>query len=214
MVAKKKNSSVNKEIAESNEILQEQLQEAQSEIVRLSDEVADKNEQMLRALAELENFRKRSAREREEQNRYGCAALAREILPIADNLSRALLQIPQSSQESDDSNANKDGEPTQADSKNPMSNFVTGVQMTEKMLYDALNQQNIVRYTSYGEIFDAHWHEVMAQIADTGRPAGEIVQVFQYGYRLHDRVLQPARVGVADGKDYIAEGPQELKETE
>ncbi|MEM7070796.1 MAG: nucleotide exchange factor GrpE [Pseudomonadota bacterium] len=201
MAGKKKTKSTDKPDPKILEKMQEQIQQYEAEIQNLKEESNQSRDQALRALAELENFRKRAERERQEQSRYGATALAREIIPVADNLTRALAQPPITQDQATQNGMDQ----TMVEN---VLNFIQGIQMTEKMLQEAFQRQSIIRYDSYGEIFNPNWHEVMTKISDTERPAGEIVQVFQYGYRLHDRVLQAARVAVADGNDVPAQPSQ------
>ncbi|MEM7072917.1 MAG: nucleotide exchange factor GrpE [Pseudomonadota bacterium] len=168
--------------------------EAEGEIAGLEAKCAEleaalqtSRDQTMRALAELENIRKRSARERQEMARYAAAPLAKSIFPIADTLLRALEQAQMPSQ--------------QSEAEDRFTQFIEGVQMTHEMLLAAFKSQQIESYTNLGQPFDANRHEVMAQQGGSGKPAGEIINVLQPGYMMHERVLQPARVIVADGKD-------------
>ena len=143
---------------------------------------------MLRALAEAENTRRRSQRDREDTARYAAAPLARDIVPVADNLGRALAAVPAEALAKDEA----------------LKNLVDGIAATERQLLAALEQHNIKRIDPLGEKFDSNRHQAMFEIPGTGKPAGTVVQVLQAGYMLHDRLLRPALVGLAK-----AESPRE-----
>ncbi len=155
-----------------------------SELEQARAEAAQLKDQLLRALAEAENTRRRSQREREDYARYATSPLAKEILPVADNLARALAAVPAEALEKDEA----------------LRNLVEGIAATERQLQTALERHNIVRIDAEGEKFDSNWHQAMFEVPNSGKPAGTVVQVLQPGYRLHDRLLRPALVGVAKGE--------------
>ncbi len=152
-------------------------------LAKLEAEAADLRDQLLRALAEAENQRRRSQREREDAVRYAAAPLARDLLAVADNLSRALESVP------DEADASGDA----------LKTLLEGVRLTEKELQSAFERHSIVKLDPLGERLDPHRHEAMYEVPDPNQPAGTIAQVIQPGYMLHDRLLRPARVGVAKG---------------
>ena len=152
-------------------------------IERLEAEVAELRDQLLRALAETENQRRRSQREREEAVRYAAAPMLRELLPVADNLQRALESVPPEAAERDDT----------------LKTLLEGVQLTQRELQAVFERHGIVRLNPMGERLNPHHHEAMFEVPDPNRPSGTIVQVVEPGYLLHDRLLRPARVGVAKG---------------
>lgn len=149
----------------------------------LRQEVAELKDQLLRALAETENVRNRAKREREETLRYAAAPLAKDLLPVADNLHRAIESVPAEAAES--------GEGLQG--------LLVGVEMTEKALLDTLAKHGIARVDPLGEKLDPHRHEAMMEVQDPSKPSGTVAQVFEIGYVLHERLLRPARVAVAKG---------------
>ena len=151
-----------------------ELEAAKAEIAQLKD-------QTLRALAEIENTRKRAQRDREEAQRYGVSHFAREILSVADNLERALAAIPAEALESDP----------------VLKTLFEGVQATERQLESTLTKQHIRKVTPVGEKFDSNLHQAMFEIPTNEHPQGHIVQVLQAGYVIHDRLLRPAMVAVA-----------------
>ena len=154
------------------------------------DNEAEDNEQaqiealkdkLLRALAETENVRKRADREREEVAKYGITSLARDIVGIADNLRRALESVPAESKESDAL----------------IKSLREGVALTQQEFEAVLARHGIERIEPLGEVFDHNFHQAMFEIEDKEHSAGTVVQVLQEGYRIHDRLLRPAMVGVA-----------------
>jgi molecular chaperone GrpE len=153
------------------------------ELFRLQDEVAKLKDQLLRALAETENTRNRARREREDLQKYAAAPLAKDLLAVADNLRRAIENVP--------------GELVEGDER--VRNLVTGIEMTEKTLLAALAKHHVTPIDPAGEKLDPHRHEAMFEIPDESQPNGTVVQVFEIGYALHDRLLRPARVAVAKG---------------
>ncbi len=152
-----------------------------AELEKARAEAAALKDQLLRALAEAENTRRRAQREREESARYAAAPLARDVLPVADNLARALAAVPAEALAKDEA----------------LKNLVEGIAATERQLQSALERHNIKMVDALGEKFDSHRHQAMYEMPAEGKPAGTIVQVLQKGYMLHDRLLRPALVGVA-----------------
>jgi len=149
----------------------------------LEGEVASLKDQLLRAIAETENVRRRSQREREDSVKYAAAPIIRDLLGVADNLQRALESVPEEL----------------AAENEVVSNLRLGVQMTQKELMSAFERHQIRIINPLGEKLDPHFHEAMFEIEDPEQPAGTVVQVIQAGYRLHDRLIRPARVGISKG---------------
>jgi molecular chaperone GrpE len=154
-----------------------------AELEKARAEAASLKDQLLRALAETENTRRRVQREREDSARYAVAPLAKEILPVADNLARALAAVPKEALAQDEA----------------LRNLVEGIAATERQLQSALERNNIKLIDPMGEKFDSHHHQAMFEVPSPGKPGGTVVQVLQPGYVLHDRLLRPALVGVAKG---------------
>ncbi len=159
------------------------MPEPEDPIATLEAQAADLKDQLLRALAETENLRQRSRREREDGVRYAPGPLAKDMIEVADNLNRALEAVPAEAVEADEH----------------LKNLITGVQMTEKSLQSVFERHNIRRIDPLGERLDPHAHEAIFEVPDLSQPAGTIVQVVRAGYRLHDRLLRAAQVGVAKG---------------
>ena len=149
-------------------------------LAALEAENASLKDQLLRAMAETENLRRRAEREKEDTSKYAVATLARDILSVADNLRRALDSLP------------IDQAPNDA-----VRNLLTGVEATERELLAIFERRGIKRIEPVGERFDPNFHQAMFEVPNTGQAAGTVVQVLQPGYIIHDRLLRPALVGVA-----------------
>lgn len=137
-------------------------------------------EKWLRAEAELENYRKRVRREAEEARRYEALALARDLLPALDNLHRAVAAARAAE--------NAGG-----------SDLVQGVEMVAGQIEDVLARHSVRRIEAVGEPFDPSVHEAIQQVPSTEHPAMTVVEEIERGYRLHDRVVRPAKVIVSAG---------------
>jgi molecular chaperone GrpE len=140
------------------------------------DEMRDK---FMRVLAEAENSRKRAERDRKEAEMYGSTRLARDLLPVFDNLTRALKSIPE-------------------DSRTASAALVEGVELTLRELTNVMTKHGVTPITpAIGDVFDPQLHQAMFEAALPGSKAGEIIQVMTEGFLLHDRLLRPAQVGVS-----------------
>jgi molecular chaperone GrpE len=147
-------------------------------------EAAQMKDQLLRALAETENVRRRAARDREDASKYAISDFARELVGVADNLRRAIEAIPAEALAADEA----------------LKNLAAGVELTERQLLGAFEKFKLRRVDALGERFDSNLHQAMFEVPGTGQPAGTVVQVLQPGYVLHDRLIRPAMVGVAKGE--------------
>ena len=155
--------------------------------------LSELNERLLRAVAETENIRKRSQRELQEANKYAVTGFARDLISVVENLHRAATSIPAEAQ----------------DTSPELKNIAQGVEMTLQETYSVFERHHIKRIDPKGEMFDHNIHQAVVQIDSDDEPAGKILQVMQAGYTIHDRLLQPAMVGVAKasagGTDAAAE---------
>ncbi|MEX0921448.1 MAG: nucleotide exchange factor GrpE [Rhodovibrionaceae bacterium] len=151
-------------------------------IAVLRDEVSNLKDQLLRALAELENTRRRAQKDKQDAARYAPAPLARDLLAVSDNLSRALDSVP---------------EDLASDAR--VKNLIDGLEMTRRELQGVFEKHDIARIEPLGEKLDPHRHEAMFEVEDPSQAPGTVIQVIEPGYVLHDRLLRPARVGVAKG---------------
>lgn len=148
----------------------------------LETSLAQSNDQLLRTVAEMENLRKRSQREREDATKYAVSGFARDLLEVADNFRRALEAIPAD---------------LRSDEK--IKPLVEGIEATERALLKAFEKNGIRKMEPLDQVFDPNFHEVMFEAPVPGKPGGTIVQVIEVGYMLNDRLLRPARVGIAKG---------------
>ena len=140
------------------------------------DEFRDK---FMRALADAENSRKRSERDRREAEQYGGSRLARDLLPVFDNMKRAVDSIPEDARETN-------------------AAVIEGVELTMRELLNVFKKHGIVPIMpEVGDRFDPQQHEAMFEAPLPGTRAGDIIQVSAHGFMLHDRLLRPAQVGVS-----------------
>ncbi len=147
----------------------------------LQEQLNQAKDQMMRAIAEAENTRKRAQKDREEASKFAISGFARDLLDVADNLRRALSAVPDDLLET---------EPR-------LKNLVDGIEATERELLRSLEKNGVEKLEPTDEPFDPNFHEVMFEMPDSGKPAGTITQVIEIGYILHDRLLRPARVAIA-----------------
>jgi molecular chaperone GrpE len=156
--------------------------EPSSREAELAAELATTKERLLRALAETENLRRRSARELEEAHKYAITSFARELLEVADNLSRALDSIP----------------PRAREQSELVRSLADGVALTEKSLLASFERHQIAKVVpELGSKFDHNRQQAMVEIETADHPPGTVAQVMQPGYVIADRLLRPALVGVA-----------------
>lgn len=156
---------------------------AEGDAAALTAELAETKDRLLRALAEVENVRRRAQRDREESSRYAIANFAREMVTVADNLRRALESVT----------------PEARAASPAVENLVVGVQMTENAMLAAFEGVGIKPIEAVGKPFDHNYHEALFEVPDPSQPAGTVVQEVERGYVLRDRLLRPAKVGVAKG---------------
>jgi molecular chaperone GrpE len=149
-----------------------------AELAEKTRELAELNDTYLRALAESENVRKRARQQREETVRLQRENLIREILPIVDNLERALA-------------AARGGGDSRA--------IVDGVEMVLRSLLDFLKAQGVSQLSAVGQPFDPNRHEAVDQVESAEHPPNTVVSEFHRGYLIGERTLRPARVSVAKG---------------
>jgi molecular chaperone GrpE len=168
----------------------EPLPEAESETVAANDaapivepdyakQVAELKDQLLRALAEAENTRRRAQKEREDIGKYAVSDFAKEMLSVADNFRRALDAVPSGA-----------ADPT-------TKTLMDGVEATERQLLAVLERFGIKKLDLIGQAFDPHFHQVMIEVDVPDAKPGTIVQVLQPGYMIYDRLLREALVAVA-----------------
>lgn len=152
-------------------------------VIELEAQLAEAKADRLRAVAEAENTRKRAEREIANVRKYAAEPLARDFLQVAEFIRMALQSVTEE----------------QADADPLLKNLRVGVAMTEKTLLDAFSRNNVSRITANpGDAYDHNMHEAVSRVdAPEGIEAGQIVQMIGAGYRLHDRLIKPATVVVA-----------------
>jgi molecular chaperone GrpE len=154
------------------------------ELIKAVEECAEWKERAMRMQAEMENLRKRTTIDMENHLKFACSKFAKDLLPVADCLANAL------------ECAQKEAEKTPDNAF--LNNMITGLQMVQKQLSDALKKQGVEKIESLGKIFDPNLHQVISQIDVPDTEPGTIVQEMQTGYTIGgDRVLREAMVVVA-----------------
>lgn len=149
----------------------------------LEGRISDLTDRLLRAHAEMDNLRKRTEREKDETAKYAITKFAREVLAVGDNLERATSAVPAGA----------------ADADPALKALVDGVSLTEREFFNVLDRNGVKRIDPAGQPFNPHHHQAMVEIEQPDVAPGTIVQVYQAGYMLGDRVLRPAMVVVAKG---------------
>src|SRR5262249_25545149 len=140
---------------------------------------------LLRALVEMENVRRRSERQIADAREYGITAFARDVLAVADNMSRALSAIDPKIRETADPG---------------LKSLLEGVELTERELLKVLEKHGVKKFEPTGEKFDPNLQQAMYEVPDSSFPNATVADVVQAGYMIGDRMLRPARAGVAKAK--------------
>jgi molecular chaperone GrpE len=151
-------------------------------IEKLVSENAELKDRALRALAETENMRRRSEKEATDARAYAVTAFARDLLSVADNLERALESVPEERRSAEGMNV-----------------LYEGVELTARDLATVLGRHGVKRLDPQGEKFDPNFHQAMFEAPDEAVPSGMVSQVMQSGWKIGERVLRPALVGVSKG---------------
>ena len=147
----------------------------------LKAENEKQRDQLLRLAAEMENLRRRTARDVKDAKAYAVTAFARDMLGVSDNLRRALDAIPEEKRTEE------------------INGFIEGVEMTERSMLAGLERHGVTKIEAEGARFDPNIHQAMFEVPNPDIPANTVVQVVQAGYMIGDRVLRPAMVGVSKG---------------
>jgi molecular chaperone GrpE len=148
----------------------------------LKAEVESLKDQRLRALAEVENIRRRAEKEKSEASQYAVTKFARDMVGIADNFARALAAVP----------------PAIRDAADPQVQAVLdGVEATDRQLLQTLERYGVKAVDTSDGKFDPNLHQAIAEVPGNGKPAGAIVDVVQAGFMIGERLLRPAMVTVA-----------------
>lgn len=147
--------------------------------------LSESKDQLLRAMAETENVRRRSQRDVEESSKYAITSFARDMITVAENLQMALQSIPETARQEE----------------GLLKTLADGVDMTQRELLKLFEKQNIKRIVPLGEKFDHNFHQAVSQVEDITKESGTVLHVLQAGYTLHDRLLRPAMVVVSKQGD-------------
>lgn len=179
---REKLAALEAELAEKDGLLEESMRRGRETMERLKDT----NDRMLRLAADLENYRKRAQREKEEIQKFGIEGLLKDLLPVLDNFDRALEAAPSCSD---------------------VASFASGVGMTRKLFEETLGRFGVKAFRALGETFDPHLHEAVQGIESREHPANVIVQEIVRGFFLHERLVRPSMVVVSRGP-----GPEQAPE--
>ncbi|WP_158542313.1 nucleotide exchange factor GrpE [Lujinxingia litoralis] len=163
-------------LAEQAALQAKALEEANARIDALAEERDEVKNKLMRSVADLENYRRRVEREKEDLRKYGIDKVVSDLIPAVDNFERALQH---------------------ADGKEDPGGIVDGVTMIYKQIINALAKYGVQGFVSKGEPFDPQRHEAIQQVETTEFDTGTVVEEYQKGYFLHDRLLRPAMVAVA-----------------
>jgi molecular chaperone GrpE len=155
--------------------------EHQDPLLALKAERDELKDQLLRAMADTENMRRRSEREAANVRKYGHTPFARDLVGAIDNLARAVESAPDNLDNLDDTT----------------KSLITGIQLSWTELQSVIEKHGVKRVEPHGEKFDYNLHQAMFEVPTVDQPSGIVLEVVQHGYVLHDRLLRPAMVGVS-----------------
>jgi len=149
----------------------------------LLNENAEMRDRLLRTMADMENLRRRTEREKADTASYAISNFARDVLTVGDNLKRTIEHVP-----------------AEAASQDPaLKIFLDGVEITERELLNVLERHGVTRIEPLGQRFDPNCHQAMYEVQNADVPEGTVVDVMQAGYAIGDRCLRPALVAIAKG---------------
>ena len=191
MTKKKTKTKNTKTDSESNEVdtnqgINEETHEEKTKDLSVEEKLEDAENRLLRTLAETENLRKRYEREKEDLSNYVISNFAKETLAILDNLQRALSSIKTNDFKDTDEN---------------IKTFVEGIELTEKQIITIFEKFKIEKVRSLDSNFDPNFHQAMFEVESEDKEPGTVVEVVQEGYKIGDRLLRPALVGVSKKKN-------------
>jgi molecular chaperone GrpE len=159
-----------------------------SDLDTLLTENAEMRDRLLRTMADMENLRRRTEREKSDTARYAISNFARDVLTVGDNLKRTIEHVPAEAAA---------GDPA-------LKSFLEGVELTERELLNALERHGVSRIEPLGQRFDPNCHQAMFEVDNPDVPEGTVVDVMQQGYMIGDRCLRPALVAVSKGGAKVA----------
>ena len=146
-------------------------------------ENAEMRDRLLRTMADMENLRRRTEREKTDTARYAISNFARDVLTVGDNLKRTVDHVPADAAAQDPA----------------LKSFLEGVELTERELLNVLERHGVTRIEPLGARFDPNCHQAMYEVPNADVPEGTVVDVMQAGYVIGDRCLRPALVAIAKG---------------
>ena len=155
-------------------------------------------DQLLRALADTENMRRRSEREASNVRKYGHTPFARDLVGAIDNLARVVESAPENLVQADET----------------VKSLITGIQLSWTELQSVIEKHGIKRVEPLGEKFDYNLHQAMFEVPTNDQPSGIVLEVVQHGYVLHDRLLRPAMVGVSKTGDTAGAASNDQSKTD
>ena len=155
----------------------------EGDLESLLAENADMRDRLLRTMADMENLRRRTEREKGDTARYAISNFARDVLTIGDNLRRVIEHVPADA---------ATGDPA-------LKSFLEGVELTERELLKMLEKHGVAKFEPLGQRFDPNQQQAMYEVPTTDVPEGTVMEVMQAGYTIGDRVLRPALVAVSKG---------------
>ena len=171
---------------DNNQNINEETHEEKAKDLSVEEKLEDAENKLLRTLAETENLRKRYEREKEDLSNYVISNFAKETLAILDNLQRALSSIKTNDFKDTDEN---------------IKTFVEGIELTEKQIITIFEKFKIEKVRSLDSNFDPNFHQAMFEVESEDKEPGTVVEVVQEGYKIGDRLLRPALVGVSKKKN-------------
>ena len=181
-------SSVDAASGNTNDVEADQSADPLIEMTAERDTLKD---QLLRALAETENMRRRSEREADTARKYGHTQFARDLVGAIDNLARALESAPLDKSSFDES----------------VQSLLTGIELSWTEIQSVIEKHGVRQINPAGEKFDYNFHQAMFEVPTNDQPPGMVLEVVQHGYALYDRLLRPAMVGVSKAADNADTAP-------
>jgi len=169
--------------ADTPSVAADPMAQASAELEAMIAENADMRDRLLRTMADMENLRRRTEREKADTSRYAISNFARDVLTVGDNLRRTIEHVPSEA-------ANQDP---------ALKSFLDGVELTERELLNVLERYGVMRIEPLGQRFDPNCHQAMYEVQNPDVPEGTVVDVMQAGYVIGDRCLRPALVAIAKG---------------
>ena len=169
--------------------------EAENPLLAMTAERDELKDQLLRAMADTENMRRRSEREAANVRKYGHTPFARDLVGAIDNLARAVESAPDNLETLDET----------------IKSLITGIQLSWTELQSVIEKHGIKRVEPHGEKFDYNLHQAMFEVPTLDQPSGVVLEVVQHGYVLHDRLLRPAMVGVSKAGDVTGDANDQAK---